>query len=108
MSDSSATGDRSAVNDSSRGTARPANDARETGANGRWLERTVPHLAGSIRKTGFWAAIVLPFLYVPILLYGLTSWVLSTAFLLLLALNLVALYVGHSHRRDEPGPGGVN
>ncbi len=69
------------------------------GYDARFLERAVPELADSIRKTSFWAAIVLPFLYVPILIHGLTSWVLLTAFLLLLAVNLVALYLGHYHRR---------
>ncbi|RQG91541.1 hypothetical protein EA462_06165 [Natrarchaeobius halalkaliphilus] len=61
------------------------------------LERTVPNLAGAIRKTGFWTAIVVPFLYVPILLNGLTTWIESTTFLVLLGINLLALYVGHTH-----------
>ncbi len=65
----------------------------------RMLERTVPQAADSIRKAGFWTAIVLPFLYVPLLFYGLDSWVESTAFLTVLAVNLAALYVGHYHGR---------
>ena len=88
------------MNESTQRSGASADEATETdGYEPRYLERTVPDHADSIRKASFWMAIVLPFLYVPILLYGLTSWVLSTAFLLLLGVNLVALYVGHYHRR---------
>ena len=53
----------------------------------------------SIRFIGFWAAVVLPFLYVPLLANGLeTSGQLQT-FLLLLAANIVALLFGHHHRK---------
>lgn len=64
-----------------------------------FLEQQVPHLAESIRKTSFWAAIVLPVCYVPLLAFGLGSRLESTAFLFLLGCNLLALYVGHSYRR---------
>ncbi|ARS91233.1 hypothetical protein [Natrarchaeobaculum aegyptiacum] len=64
-----------------------------------FLERQIPHLAESIRKTSFWAAIVLPVCYLPLLAVGLGSRLESTAFLLLLGCNLLALYVGHSYRR---------
>ena len=99
MNESTQRSDASGDESTQRPTA-AKDDPTETGEyDSRFLERTVPELADSIRKTSFWAAIVLPFLYVPILIHGLTSWVLSTAFLLLLAINLVALYLGHYHRR---------
>lgn len=73
--------------------------APEDGSDRPRLERTVPLAAAPIRRIGFWAAIVLPFCYVPLLAYGLTSWPLLAAFLALVAVNLVALYVGHGHGR---------
>ncbi|GAB3033817.1 hypothetical protein [Natronobiforma cellulositropha] len=61
------------------------------------LERIAPRVAGPVRVAGFWSAIVLPFLYVPLLATGLSSAAETLAFLGLLALNVLALYVGHSH-----------
>lgn len=63
------------------------------------LERVVSPLATPIRATGFWSAIVLPFLYVPLLARGLATAGETGAFLGLLAVNLLALYVGRSYRR---------
>ncbi|SDQ87562.1 hypothetical protein [Natronobacterium texcoconense] len=63
------------------------------------LEQAFPSLAPSIRKVGFWAGIGLPFLHVPVLLTGLSTSIETLVFLGLLALNLGALYVGHSYRR---------
>ncbi|MCU4740210.1 hypothetical protein OB955_02755 [Halobacteria archaeon AArc-m2/3/4] len=64
----------------------------------RTLERITPMLAKPIRVTSFWTAIVLPFLHVPLLATGLTGSAETLTFLGLLTLNLLALYVGHSHR----------
>lgn len=61
------------------------------------LERLAPTLAGPIRVTGFWLAVVLPIAHVPILATGLSSAPETAAFLVLLAGNLLALYLGHSH-----------
>jgi hypothetical protein len=80
----------------------PLSDQRSAGSSrpdDGTLERTVPGLATTIRAVGFWAAIVLPLLYVPLLATGLSSSTDGAAFLLLVAGNLLALYVGHSHRR---------
>ena len=63
------------------------------------LERTVPPLAKPIRTASFWSAIVLPFLYVPLLARGLSTSGETGVFLSLLVVNLLALYVGRSHRR---------
>lgn len=51
-----------------------------------------------IRFIGFWAAVALPFLYVPLLFAGLTGG-RGIVFLTLVVLNIVALVAGHSHRR---------
>lgn len=80
----------------------PASPAAATDAqdsNRDTLERIAPALAKPLRVAGFWAAIVLPFLHVPLLATGLSNSAETFAFLALLALNLLALYVGHSHRR---------
>ena len=105
MSDSTATTDRRSSSSSSStsgsgSTREPITDAADDpDVDRRFLERTVPNLATPIRKAGFWTAIVLPFCYVPILLYGLSSPLETVAFVGVLAVNLVALYVGHAHRR---------
>lgn len=78
----------------SAGSDESTDDTGEAGA----LERIAPSMATPIRKTGFWAAIILPFLYVPLLATGLSSSSETKTFLVLLTLNLVALYVGHAHR----------
>lgn len=48
----------------------------------------------------FWAAIALPFLHLPLLVTGLETTRMAIAFLLLLGLNVLALVVGHSYRRE--------
>lgn len=63
------------------------------------LERFVPWIAGPVRVACFWTAIVLPFLHVPMLATGLTTGTETATFLLLVGLNALALYVGHSHRQ---------
>lgn len=50
-----------------------------------------------LRAVGFWTAVALPFLYVPLLLFGLEEQSHAVAFLGLLVLNLVALLVGRSY-----------
>jgi hypothetical protein len=53
-------------------------------------------VAAPLRFVGFWAAIALPFLYLPLLLGGLTGGELLV-FGALLATNALALVLGHSH-----------
>ncbi|WP_135830063.1 hypothetical protein [Halorussus halobius] len=57
-------------------------------------------LTTPIEAAGFWAAIALPFLYVPLLLTGISSQAELLTFLGLLALNVAALLAGHDHNRD--------
>ncbi|WP_254271882.1 hypothetical protein [Haloarcula marina] len=68
------------------------------------LDESVPHLRRSVmapvRGVAFWTAIVLPFLYVPLLASGLQSPSVRTAFAAMVACNAVALLVGHPHARE--------
>ena len=58
-------------------------------------------LAGPLQFIGFWTAIALPFLYVPLLIETQLQTGAETAtFIALLGLNVLALLVGHSHRRE--------
>lgn len=63
------------------------------------LERISPTLAKPIRRIGFWIAIVLPVVYVPFLVTGLSTASETVWFLGLLTVNLVALYVGHAYHQ---------
>ena len=53
-------------------------------------------VATPVRFVGFWAAITLPFLYLPLLFVGLEGTV-ARAFLALVGLHAVALLVGHNY-----------
>jgi len=53
-----------------------------------------------LQMVAFWTAIALPFFHLHLLLDGLSSSAETTTFLWLLALNLVALVVGHSYNSD--------
>jgi len=53
-----------------------------------------------LEVVGFWSAVALPFLYMPLLLAGISSQAELLTFLGLLVLNLAALLAGHDHRRD--------
>ena len=58
-------------------------------------------LAGPLEFVGFWMAIALPFLYVPLLVETqLQTSAEAATFIALLGLNVLALLVGHSHRRE--------
>jgi len=65
------------------------------------VDETMPDIGESllapVRGIAFWIAIVLPFLYIPLLASGLNSTAVLTAFAVLVACNAVALFVGHSH-----------
>ena len=78
----------------------------------RLTDLTIPEsetAIGSVRETvvtpvtaaAFWSAVALPFLHLPLLLLtGLSSQSTTTAFLALIALNVVALLVGHPYYRN--------
>ena len=57
-------------------------------------------LKGPAQFTCFWIAIALPFVHVPLLAQGLGDPSHTLAFLVLLAVNVVALYVGHGYKQS--------
>lgn len=54
---------------------------------------------GAIQASAFWAAVALPFVHLPLALSGFSSMTEASVFLGLLALNVVALALGHGHRQ---------
>lgn len=63
------------------------------------FERVAPGLVTSVRAVGFWTAIAMPFLYLPLLVTGLSSSFDAVLFVCLIVGNCLALYVGHPHYR---------
>ncbi|AFZ72634.1 hypothetical protein [Natronobacterium gregoryi] len=55
---------------------------------------------GPAQFLSFWVAIALPFLHVPLLAQGLGDSSVILTFLVLLAINVVALYLGHGYNQD--------
>jgi len=53
-----------------------------------------------IRFVGFWLSVALPFLYLPLLATGLDTVSRTVTFLGLLALNVIALAIGHSYQPE--------
>jgi hypothetical protein len=51
-----------------------------------------------VRQLAFWAAVVLPFLHLPLLATGLQSQQTVIAFVALVAVNVVALVLGQGHK----------
>jgi hypothetical protein len=64
---------------------------------GRYQEHAV---TTPVEVISFWSAIVLPFLYVPLLLAGISTQGELLTFISLLALNVAAFLAGHSHKRE--------
>ncbi|WP_327052954.1 hypothetical protein [Halomicrococcus gelatinilyticus] len=52
----------------------------------------------SVQFLGFWTAIALPFVYLPLLYQGSLS-PTSSSFAVIVVLNLVAVFVGHGYDR---------
>lgn len=90
MSGPSTVHDAGPVASAERGGETVDATARSTGA--------VPALLRPVEAAAFWAAVALPFLYLPLLLSGPTTDPQWTAALGLLGLHATALYVGRSHR----------
>lgn len=87
-----------------RGTREPA---RTGGTGGSSDERAAfspsvrgrnGRLTAGLRAVCFWTAIVLPFLYMPLLVAGIDTRPEGLALFVLLALNVVSLLAGHSYR----------
>jgi fatty acid desaturase len=72
---------------------------RERVPDEQQLPTGVKLVAAPLRFVGFWAAIALPFMYMPLLYGGLQASEL-TVFVALVALNALALVVGHNYARS--------
>lgn len=57
-------------------------------------------LTSPVRTVGFWSAVALPFLHIPLLVSGLDTTAQTMTFLALLSLNVLALVVGRQHNAD--------
>lgn len=63
--------------------------------------RSIPELvARPLKRLAFWAAIVLPFLHLSLLVTGLDSQSMTLAFVGLVVLNVGALWIGHPHGHE--------
>jgi hypothetical protein len=73
--------------------------------NPRWIRKTALDglwslsLAGVVRRVGFWVAVVLPFLHLPLLFSGIDTSGEVVVYLSLLAVNVLALVLGHTSDR---------
>lgn len=64
----------------------------------RTLKRAVD-VHDSLTAVAFWAAVLLPLAYVPLLASGIDTVGRSGLFVSLVVLHLLALRVGHTHRQ---------
>lgn len=82
----------------------PADAGEATGGRERFaalLEDFQEHaLTTPLEVVSFWVAVVLPFLYVPLLLSGISLQGELLTFVGLLAINVAAFLVGHGHKRN--------
>ena len=69
----------------------PANEPSPT--------RSEPSLPPSVKAGAFWAAVLLPFCSLALLLGGLGTTVEYIGFIALVVVNVVALIVGHGYGR---------
>lgn len=53
-----------------------------------------------VETLGFWAAVGLPFIYVPIILTGMDTSAEQLAAAVLISVHVVALFVGRHHNAD--------
>lgn len=77
----------------------PDTDAASRDRLARAVATATDHVRPLLQATAFWSAIAMPFLYVPLLLGGLTGSE-APAFVGLVAANGLALVLGHGHRAD--------
>lgn len=71
--------------------------ARPRSRGSNVARRSLSLLHRQVQATGFWTAVVLPFLHVPLLLSGLETTTETSLFVALIAVNLLALVVGHGY-----------
>lgn len=85
---------------SSPGSVREQDSSVPSSTEETTISHDQPSLVGPIRFAGFWAAIALPFLHTPLLVAGLDSTAKVVAYGSLLALNVLALVVGHGYNQE--------
>ena len=75
---------------------RGQNTSVDAGSAAAFAQQCTHAIRASIRRVSFWSAILLPLVYLPLLSGGLGP---QTGYIAvgLLALNLIALLVGHNH-----------
>ena len=79
---------------SSRNVRLPTPDS----VSGSWFDPK--QLLAPVRFVGFWLAVALPLVYLPLLAGGLSGWQ-TTTFVGLFTLNVLSLIVGHNYGRDD-------
>ena len=62
-------------------------------------ERITAAITRPLEAIAFWSAIALPFLYIPLLIYGLDTGGRVAVFLGLIVLNVIAFVLGHGYNR---------
>ncbi|WP_339105295.1 hypothetical protein [Haloterrigena salinisoli] len=65
----------------------------------RRVYRLVHSLKGPTQFLSFWIAIALPFVHLPLLAQGLGDPQITSTFLVLLLVNVLALYAGHGYKQ---------
>lgn len=80
-------------------TMSPSTQVRETLRESR-AAQVSRRLRRPVEATAFWTAIVLPFVYLPLMLDGFATFADVLLFGGLMVLNVVALLVGHDHNRE--------
>jgi predicted exporter len=64
------------------------------------VRRAVESIRAPAETLAFWAAVLLPFCYIPLLYSGVSGADGLAAFAGLLVAHVVALFLGHDHNRD--------
>lgn len=65
----------------------------------------IERFVSAIEGVAFWAAITLPVVYLPVLLWSGTSKLAMEGWLAVIALHMITLVIGHRHNEPEPnGP----
>lgn len=93
----------SALNGPSPFGSNNAEDGESTGdAHGSLIRRLLSSRPPkAIQLAAFWVAVALPFLYLPLLITGVQTPGERSALAAMLAVNVMALYVGHDYRQPE-------
>ena len=76
----------------------PSSTAHDSGPLEGWLDPD--RLLRPVEAVGFWAAVVLPFVYVPVILTGLDTPSEQLAVAVLIAVHVLALIVGRRYHSE--------